>query len=167
MNPPKQLSVKFLADEYCVDTENKSMVSSACNIPAKDYLTILLLHYLIQKSGGIAALAGEWATFKELAGIEGYESAFKKRVIGPIVRKYGKAPDSLFQALDKFKGKAFPGADIGIVLEVLAGVPALIQLWKSDEEFGPEANVLFDANITKIFCTEDIIVLAEIIAHSL
>jgi hypothetical protein len=37
-------------------------------------------------------------------------------------------------------------------------------MWRPDEEFGPEANLLFDKSITGIFCTEDIVVLAGIIA---
>jgi len=32
---------------------------------------------------------------------------------------------------------------------------------RGDEEFGPEANILFDKSITDIFCTEDIVVLSE------
>lgn len=57
--------------------------------------------------------------------------------------------------------------DIGIVLEAFQGVPALITLWRGDEEFGPEVNMLFDKSITQIFCTEDIVVLAGIIASQI
>jgi len=38
---------------------------------------------------------------------------------------------------------------------------------KADEEFGPDANILFDKNISGIFCTEDIVVLTELIVHLL
>jgi len=57
--------------------------------------------------------------------------------------------------------------DIGIVVEAFAKVPAMITLWRKDEEFSPEANMLFDKSITGIFCTEDIAVLANIIAIQL
>jgi hypothetical protein len=54
-------------------------------------------------------------------------------------------------------------------MEVLAfeGVPALVKVWKPDEDFGPDANIYFDRSIREIFCTEDIVVLAGIIAASL
>ena len=43
---PKKLSVKFLADEYSVDTQAREIISLSCNIPAKEFLSILILHYL-------------------------------------------------------------------------------------------------------------------------
>ena len=43
----------------------------------------------------------------------------------------------------------------------------LITIWKADDEFGPDANILFDKNITKIFCIEDTVVLTEIVAHTI
>jgi hypothetical protein len=40
-------------------------------------------------------------------------------------------------------------------------------LWRGDEEFGPEANLLFDRSITEIFCTEDVVITAEIVASTI
>ena len=53
------------------------------------------------------------------------------------------------------------------VLEVFAGVPVLVKLWKADEEFNADANIYFDSSIKEIFCIEDIVVLAGIIAAAL
>jgi len=167
LNAPKTLSVKFLTDEYSVDLDNKKVISLACNVPAKDFSAILILHYLAQKLNGLAQLTGEWLSFKELSGIEGYYPAFRKRAIEPIIRKYGSHPEGLLEALDRLPGKKVDQGDIGIVLEVFAGVPVMIELWRSDEEFGPEANMLFDKSITRIFCTEDIVVLTGIISSAL
>ena len=150
LNPAKSLAVKFLADEYSIDLQNQAVVSLSCNVSAKDFYTILILHYAVKKLQGLPAVTGEWLTFRELSGIEGYFEAFKKRAIEPIIRKYGhKIEDT--------------------VIEVLAfeGVPALVKVWKPDEDFGPDANIYFDRSIKEIFCTEDIVVLAGIIASSL
>lgn len=167
IKPQGNLTVKFLADEYSVDLAAKKVMSLACNVAAKDFSTILLLHYLIQKLKGLPHLTGEWLSFRELSGVEGYEAAFRKRSIEPILRKYGKNPEGLLAALDRLPGKRVDQADIGIVLEAFQGVPAMIVLWRPDEEFGPEANILFDKSITKILCTEDIVVLAGLVAASL
>ena len=56
---------------------------------------------------------------------------------------------------------------MSIVLEVTEGVPILISLWRADEEFAANANIFFDRSINKIFCTEDIVVLAEMVAHAI
>jgi hypothetical protein len=43
----------------------------------------------------------------------------------------------------------------------------MVELWRSDEDFGPDANIMFDKSVISIFCTEDIIVLAGLVAASL
>lgn len=161
---PEKLSVKFLADEFSVDIPSRLVLSLACNVPAKPFSAILILHYLLQKSRGLPALTGEWLTFRELAGIEGYYPAFRQRSIEPIIRKYGPAPEKFLAVLERLPGKTAGHGDVGVELEAFEDVPVRISLWKADEEFGADANVFFDRSITKIFCTEDIVVLAGIVA---
>ncbi len=167
LNPGKTLSVKFLGDEYSVDLQEKRVLSLACNAPAKDFTVILILHYLAQKLKEVPVLTNEWMSFKELSGVEGYYSAFRNRTIEPIIRKYGSHPEGVLAALDRFPGKRVDQGDVGIVLEAFDGTPVMITLWRSDDEFGPEANILFDKSITQIFCTEDIVVLAGFVASLL
>ena len=54
-----------------------------------------------------------------------------------------------------------------LVIAEKENVPALITFWRGDQEFGPEANLLFDQSIKQIFCTEDVVVLAEVLARSI
>ncbi len=105
--------------------------------------------------------------FRELSGIEGYYPAFRKRAIEPILRKYGNNPSAILEDLDRFPAKRVTEADIAIVLDAFEGVPVLIKLFRADEEFVPDANMLFDSSITKIFCTEDIVVLAGFVSSGL
>jgi len=167
LNPSGKLSVKFLGDEYDIDPEAKKVLSLSCNIPAKDFTSILILHYLIKKLKGLPALTGEWVSFKELSGIEGYYSAFRKRAIEPIIRKYGSRPEALLEVIDRLPAKRIDQGDIGLVLQPIEGIQVMLLIWRADVEFGPEANMLFDKNITGIFCTEDIVVLAGMIAGQL
>ena len=163
----KAFSIKFLADEYLVDLENKRVLSLSGNVPAKEYTSILILHYLIKKLKGLPFITSEWITFRQLEGGLGYYPAFKKRVIATIARKYGSKPDELLKLTERFDAHKIQLADISIVIEVFDKVPILIELWKGDDEFGPEVNVLYDKSIKDIFCTEDIVVLSEVLAHSI
>ncbi|MFC1703760.1 DUF3786 domain-containing protein [Candidatus Omnitrophota bacterium] len=163
----KSYSVQFLADEYSADLENHRILSLSCNVPAKDHVSILILHYLEKKLKGLPAPAGDWISFKQLEGGQGYYSAFKKRAIDPIVRKYGSKPEAIFELVERLQAKKAQLADVSVALEAFESVPALITLSRADEEFGPEANILFDKSITDIFCTEDVAVLAGIIASSI
>jgi hypothetical protein len=163
----QEFSVKFLADEYSVDRKTKKVFSLACNVPAKDFTAILILHYLAQREKGLPQVVGQWVSFKELSAVEGYESAFRTRSIEPIVRKYGRQPEGLLEAGQRFNARKGAQGDVGIIIEVCPGVPVMVLLWRGDDEFGPEANILFDRSITGIFCTEDIVVVAGVVAAAL
>ena len=164
LNPAKNLSVKFLADDYSVDLDTHKVLSLSCNTAAKDFLSILILHYLQQKLKGLPAITNQWLTFRELSGVQGYYDAFHSRAIEPIIRKYGKNPDALKGVLERLPAKIDVGGDVSIVVQAFENIPVLIKLWKADLEFKPDANIYFDASIKDIFCTEDIVVLAQMIS---
>ncbi|MFH1281673.1 MAG: DUF3786 domain-containing protein [Candidatus Omnitrophota bacterium] len=167
LEAPKNLSVKFLADEYSVDTAAEKILSLSSNTPAKDFVSILILHYLAQKQKGLPALCMRWLTFRELSGVEGYYAAFHQRAIEPIIRKYGSNPDTFKDVLGRLPARLSEGGDVSIVIEAFVDVPVLIKMWKQDSEFGPDANLYFDASIKNIFCTEDIVVLAQMVSSQL
>lgn len=163
----KNYTLRFLSDNYRVDLENRRVLSSSGNT-AKIPYAILILHYLVQKLKGLPPAKGAWFSFKELAGGQAYYPVFKKRVIEVILKKYKDNPEGLLSLNKAFKARpALEAADLSIILDAFDQVPVLISFWRGDREFGPEANVLFDKNIANIFCTEDIVVLAEILAHSI
>jgi hypothetical protein len=167
LNQQKTASVRFLGDEYTLDIKEHKVLSLACNAAAEDFTAILILHYLTQRLKGLPGITDEWLSFKELSGVEGYLPTFRHRAIEPIIRKYGRNPQRILEVLARLPAKRVDQGDIGIVLEVFQGVPVLIILWQPDQEFGPEANMLFDRSIAQIFCTEDIVVLAGFIASQL
>ncbi len=161
----KSHTVRFLDNEYNIDSEKKSVLSQSTNIPPKTHIVILLLHYLSRKIKGLPQPTGEWISFKQLDGGQFYYSVFRKRVLEPIIKKYGEKPENLISELTKrFKGKDIKEADASVVFEVFDGIPLFIKLWRGDEEFGAEANLLFDSSIKDIFCTEDAVITAEVVA---
>jgi len=160
-------AVKFLADEYSIDTQKRIVMSSSCNVPVHNHTAILILHYLAAFLKGLPDVTGKWISFPELDGGKGYLPTFKQRAIDPIVRKYGKNPEGLLDLVERFSAKRIQIADIGIALEAFPKIPALITLWKADEEFSAEVNMLFDANIKEIFPTEDVVVMAGLIAKEI
>ena len=161
----KSHTVRFLDDEYSIDLEKKSILSLSSNVPPKTHISILLLHYLSRRLKGLPQPKGEWISFKQLEGGQVYYSVFRKRVLEPIIKKYGENPEGLISVLTKrFKAKEVKQADASVVLDVFDGIPILITMWRGDEEFGPEANLLFDRSIAEIFCTEDAVITAEIVA---
>jgi hypothetical protein len=164
LGPEEIEPIKFLGDTYEIDLDKEKVFSLSCNALASDFTTILILHYLAKKLRGLPPLTGQWLSFRELSGLEGYLEAYHRRAVEPIIRKYGVNPEGLLSAQSKLTLKKIDIGDVGVTLEAFIGVPVLITLYKADEEFGPEANVLFDRSIREIFCIEDIVVLAGMVA---
>ncbi len=162
-------AVKLLSDTYTINLKNKTVFSDSCNIPAKEHISIIVLHYLAQKIRLkiLPAPSGEWIDFKALQGGEAYYPAFKKRTIDIVLKKYGGNPESLLEVSGRIPCEKAAEGDVGIIVRALESVPILITISKADEEFGPDANILFDKTISAIFCMEDIVVLTEIVTHSL
>lgn len=165
----EKFTVKLLSDTYTVNLESRMILSDSCNVPAKDYISIIILHYLARKlrPEPMPPLTGEWIDFKELEGGEGYYAAFKKRTIDRILKKYGANPSSLKAVTGRMPAETVDKEDAAIVIHPFPEVSILITMSEADEEFGPGANILFDRNISKIFCTEDTVVLTEMISHQL
>lgn len=168
LSAEKLFSVRFLSDEYSIDLTAKKVMSLSCNVPAEDFWSVLILHYLIKKLSGLPELAGEWVSFNEAAVADSYYPVFRKRTIEPLIRKYGTNPQGIFLALERIPSKKVDNlADAAIIVEAFDKVPVLVKLWGKDEEFSSDANILFDRSVTEIFCTEDIVVLAGMVAASL
>lgn len=164
-----RFSVKFLSNVHDINMIEKRATLAVSNVTAKDHVTIILLHYLARKLafGKLPELSGEWIDFNELEGGESYYPAFKKRTIGPIIKKYGADPGALLTAAERMNAKRADRGDVSIIIYPFDEVAILIKMSKADEEFAPDASILFDKNTSGIFCTEDIVVITELIVHQL
>ncbi len=165
----EKFSLRFLLDNYEIDVNSRSIYSQSCNTPPKDFISILLLHYLLTKLrfGELPKVTGDWITFKELGEEDFYYPVYKKRTIDVIYRKFSSNPDAFLALIPRFNGTRSNIGDIGVILEPFDRVPILISIWKGDEELSPSVNILFDRSITQIFPTEDVVVLTETLVHSL
>lgn len=151
--------VRFFSEKCLVDIARHSVLAVSGG-PVKDFISILVLHYLKKRQEGLPPLAGEWISFKELEAGEQYYPAFRKRSIEPLLKKYGENPAGM-------RAPVCAGArgDAEVTVEAFSGVPLRAVIWKGDEDFPPEATILFDKSIAGIFCTEDVAVLSGFIAQ--
>jgi hypothetical protein len=123
---------------------------------------ILILHYLNRSKG--LPLSGEWITFRQVPGGTGYYPAYVKRALNPLVRYFGFDPKLLIEAARPFGGWEVHQGDAAITISAFPHVPLTFIIWKGDEEFPPQANILFDSTITGNLSTEDIEVLCQMVA---
>ena len=132
-------------------------------VPLREKL--LILHYFIHSRG--TPLSHKMVSFQELAEIKNYFRTFNKRAIQPLVTTFGKETHSLLDTAHVFGGRKADFGDTAVTIDVFARVPITFVLWKGDEEFSPEGNVMFDSTVADYLPAEDIIVLSEILAWKL
>jgi hypothetical protein len=161
------LSVPLMGDTYQIDIKNRLIASLSCNVPAKEHLSILILHYAAHSLKNIFVPSGEWVSFKDIEGGEIYYPAFREGAIKPLLRKYGAKPEAILNNMARFSGKLIRMGDVAVEIETFKDVFIRIIFWKGDDEFGPEATILFDKSLTGVFPTEDIAVFLRIVAHGL
>lgn len=128
---------------------------------------ILYLHYLcgVWSSKGAGA-SGEWISFQEIPDGRFYMDAFQRRAKNPMVTTFGEKPDLLLKVASELYGAVpFDQGDVSVVVRALPLVPIALILWKGDEEFPPEGNVLFDRSIMKLLSAEDIAWLSGMVVY--
>jgi len=157
--------VEYLNQSYQITLPDVeiSLVDSGEEVPIRD--KILILHYLTQAKG--SPLANEVIAYKQLPEGSNYFPTFYKRAIKPLVDHFGGQPHRLIDAAKELGGYKVDYGDVAVTISAFSRMPVTLVLWRGDEEFPPEGNILFDATVSDYLSTEDINVLCEIIAWKL
>jgi len=128
---------------------------------------ILYLHYLCGAWSSKGAKAtGEWISFQEIPDGRFYMDAFQRRAKNPMVMTFGEKPDLLLKVATELYGAVpFNQGDVSVVVTALPLVPIALILWKGDEEFPPEGNILFDRSIIGVLSAEDVAWLSGMVVY--
>ena len=130
---------------------------------------ILILHYMLGAfSSSGAEKTGEWIAFQDVPDGKFYLDAFQRRAKHPMVQTFGERPDLLLElSKEAYGGIQGSEGDLSIVIQALPLVSLLLILWKGDDEFPPEGNILFDRNIIDLISAEDIAWLCGMVVYPL
>ncbi len=161
----KVIVIEYLNQSYLISLPDIeiSLMDSEEPVPIKDKL--LILHYLTSAKG--IPLSDKLVTYRELPEGANYFPTFYQRVVKPLLDHFGKEPHRLIDVAGKLGGYKVDYGDVAVTINAFSRVPITIVLWKGDDEFAPEGNILFDSTISDYLPTEDISVLCETIAWRL
>jgi hypothetical protein len=126
---------------------------------------VLILHYLMALNS--RNLMKKWIAYREIPGASFYYSAFVKRAIDPLKNIFGTNLSGLANAADRLNGAAIKSGDAGYEFRIFPKVPLQLILWEGDDEFPPEANILFDQIIGELLSPEDVAWLAGMLVYRL
>lgn len=126
---------------------------------------VLILHYL--KAEAFPSPTGQWVSYREIPGATFYYSAFLSRAVNPLKQVFGKNIEGFKKAAQKLNGKAVNTGDAAYEFYPFPKVPIMMVLWKGDDDFQPEANIVFDESIGRILSPEDIAWTASLVVYRL
>jgi hypothetical protein len=180
------LSIPYMGNEYLFDVsigEKGEFRSPELKMSRK----ILLLHYVAtgwetledpnaEKSSTVGIQAGppgRWTAFADLPGAHTYKPTYRKRGPLRIIGRYGANPEALLEFSGEpwfVPGDELSGAekygDLSIGVKTFPRIPVLVVLYRGDDEFPPEGNILFGKDVLHHLPLEDVAVLAgEIASH--
>jgi hypothetical protein len=126
---------------------------------------ILMLHYLITAKG--SSPTGKVIGLRQVPGGSCEHAGFSREVLTPLLDHFGKEPERLVGAAARLGGSRANYGSVAVSIKAFPRVSVIIVLWRGDDEFPPNANILFDSSVTHYLSTEDLTVLCERIAQKL
>lgn len=126
---------------------------------------ILMLHYLITAKG--TAPTGKLIGLRQVPGGQFEHASFSREVLTPLLDHFGREPERLVEAAANLGGSKAGYGDVAVSIKAFPNVSVVIVLWRGDDEFAPNASILFDSTVTDYLSTEDMSVLCERIVEKL
>ena len=143
--------------------EFEDMTEGKKEIPLQEQ--VLVLHYMSAEK--IPVATGHWISYREIPGAAFYFGAFLKRAVDPLKKVFGNNLSGFSRAAEKLDTREIENGDAAFEFKVLPAVPLQLILWKADDEFPAQANILFDSTIGQILSPEDVAWLAGMVVYRL
>lgn len=157
------IMVPFIGEKYFVDPVKREVSTSGGVAP--EHHTLLILHYLLGATHQTPT--NNLISFTQLRGGNIYYEAFKKRVIQPLVNRFGNHPKEFIEAAEKIGGKPLDKGDASATIKIFPKLPLTVILWRGDDEIPPGGNMLFDETAGLIMETEDLVVASSVLVAKL
>lgn len=124
-----------------------------------------LLRYLLE--GKNIKWNGQWKTFREMPWGEMYIQPYTGRVLTRAAFTFGTRVEAFRKAAERMNAVKLPHGDAGYQFELVHGYRMQILVWEGDDEFPPNAQVLYSDNFETGFAPEDRVVAGDILISTI
>ncbi len=157
----KEFYVNLLGREFAISHPDYAIRPlDGNNLPPLPTQTFLL-RYLLE--GKETAWSGQWKTFREMPWGEMYIKPYTGRVLTRAAFTFGTRVAAFRAACEKMGAEAVPHGDAGYLFRLIGGYQMQILVWEGDDEFPPNAQVLYSDNFAEGFAAEDRVVAGDIL----
>ena len=124
-----------------------------------------LLRYLLESKA--VSWGGTWKTFREMPWGEMYIKPYTGRVLTRAAFTFGFRVAAFKAAAEKLGATALPHGDAGFEFQLIGGYKMQILVWEGDDEFPPNAQVIYSDNFAEGFAAEDRVVAGDILISTI
>ena len=124
-----------------------------------------LLRYLLE--GKESVNQGTWLTFREMPWGELYIKPYTGRVLTRAAFTFGTRIAAFSAACERMGAIPVNHGDAGFQFDFLGSYWMQILVWEGDEEFPPNAQVLYSDNFSQGFAAEDRVVAGDILISAI
>ena len=124
-----------------------------------------LLRYLLESKA--VAWQGAWKTFREMPWGEMYIKPYTGRVLTRAAFTFGTRIAAFRAACEKMGAMKLPHGDAGYQFNLIGDFAMQILVWEGDEEFPPNAQVIYSDNFAEGFAAEDRVVAGDILISTI
>jgi hypothetical protein len=122
------------------------------------YFSVFLIHYLISTPG--TDPVGEWISEKDIPGGSTFFRGPHQIPTGMISGRYGNDIQAFGEECQRLGGIPLSLADAAFSFHVAPRTPVAVLYWQGDDDFGPEAKVLFDRSLASYLAADAVFALA-------
>ena len=120
-----------------------------------------LLRYLLESRDVVGT--GAWKTFREMPWGEMYIKPYTGRVLTRAAFTFGTRVAAFRAAAEKMGAMPLKHGDAGYQFDFVGGYKIQILVWEGDDEFPPNAQVIYSDNFAEGFAAEDRVVAGDIL----
>ena len=157
----KEFFVTLLGTEYAIAHPDYAIrCMGEGKLPPLPTQTFLLRYLLECKQ---APWRGEWKTFREMPWGEMYIKPYTGRVLTRAAFTFGFRLAAFSAACEKLGAVKLPHGDAGYEFTLIGDYKIRILVWEGDDEFPPNAQVIYSDNFAEGFAAEDRVVAGDIL----
>ena len=113
------------------------------------------------------AWGGQWKTFREMPSGELYIKPYTGRVLTRAAYSFGTRVDAFRAACEKMGAVKLSHGDAGYQFDFIGDYRIQILAWAGDDEFPPNAQVIYTDNFSDGFAPEDRVVAGDILISAI
>ncbi len=150
---------EFWTDKYTIDPKKLSITGVNNDFkPVHEYFYLFIIYYLLK--GKEINLSGEWISDKDIPGGSTFFRGPHDIPTNLICNRFNNDIDAFKKRCRQLQGTSVAMGDAAFTFRIAPRIPVTVLYWLGDDDFPPEAKILYDKSISEHLTLDIIFALA-------